>query len=119
MNAFDLPDRTKRFALNVIYLSKYLPRDDEFRIIKNQVLRSATSVAANYRAVAKAQTKKIFVAKLNIVIEEADETMFWLEILDDLILNSAIKSKLKKLIDEANQLVSIFIASRKTATKTN
>jgi len=84
-------------------------------MIGNQLLRSGTSVAANYRAVCRARSRPEFLAKLAIVIEEADETSFWLEFLVDAGLIP--DSKLKDLISEANQLVAIFNASRTTAKK--
>ena len=78
----ELKDRTKRFALR-IRMNQVLPRTREANAISNQILRSATSVAANCRAVGRARSKVEFVAKLGIVIEEADETVFWLELLVD------------------------------------
>lgn len=108
----ELKDRTKAFALRVIKMSDALPKTRAANVITNQILRSATSVAANYRAVGRARSRAEFVAKLGIVVEEADETVFWLEMLGD----SGIvqRTKLSELLDEANQLVMIS-ASRKTA----
>ena len=84
-------------------------------MIGNQLLRSGTSVAANYRAACRARSRPEFLSKLAIVIEEADETAFWLEFLVDAGLVPA--SKMKELLSEANQLVAIFNASRATAKK--
>ncbi|WP_263789390.1 four helix bundle protein [Salinibacter sp.] len=80
----DLRPRTKRFALNVIHLCKSLPNAPECRVIRKQLLRSATSVGANYRAACHARSHKDFIAKLALVEEEGDESQFWLELLDEL-----------------------------------
>jgi len=113
--ACDLKDRTKKFALRVMKVVRSLPPSAEGRMIGNQLLRSGTSVAANYRAVCRARSRPEFLAKLAIVIEESDETAFWLEFLVDAGLISELK--LKELKSEANQLVAIFNASRTTAKK--
>ena len=108
-----LKDRTKMFALRIIRMSDALPKTRAATVITHQILRSATSVAANYRAVGRARSKAEFVAKIGVVLEEADETVFWLEMLDE---SGIVKpAKLRELLDEANQLVLIFSASRKTA----
>lgn len=86
------------FALRIIKMSDELPKTRAANVITNQILRSVTSMAANYRAVGRARSKAEFIAKLGVVVEEADETVFWLE-----------------LLDEANQLMLIFSASRRTA----
>src|SRR5690348_808377 len=109
----ELKNRTKVLALRIIKMSDVLPKTRAANVITNQILRSATSMAANYRAVGRARSKAEFVAKLGIVVEEADETVFWLEMLGD----SGIvpEAKLSELLQEANQLVMIFSSSRKTA----
>src|SRR3989475_6564346 len=78
-----LKERTKKFAIGIIKLFRMLPKTEEARVIGRQVLRCGTSVAANYRAVCRARSKAEFVAKMGIVVEEADETVFWLEMLAD------------------------------------
>jgi four helix bundle protein len=109
----ELRQRTKDFAMPVIRMSQVMPRTREANVINNQILRSATSMAANYRAVGRARSKAEFLAKLGIVLEEADETVFWLELLSE---TGIIKpEKLRDLLAEANELVSIFSASRRTA----
>jgi four helix bundle protein len=113
--AIDLKARTEKFALRVVKVVRSLPQSAEGRLVGNQLLRSGTSVAANYRAVCRARSRPEFLAKLAIVIEEADETAFWLEFLVDAGLITA--AKLQDLISEANQLVAIFNASRTTAKK--
>ena len=94
-------------------MSQVLPRTHATTVIDRQILRSATSMAANYRAVGRARSKAEFIAKIGIVIEEADETVFWLELLAE---SGIVKpEKLQEMLDEANQLLSIFSASGKTA----
>ena len=110
-----LKNRTKQFALRIIRVIRSLPPGLEGKNIGQQLLRSGMSVAANYRAVCRARSRPEFLAKLAIVIEEADESAFWLELLVDAGLVS--ESKLKDLKLEANQLVAIFNASRSTAKK--
>ena len=109
----DLKARTKLFALDVIRYSRKLPRGDEFTIIKRQVIRSATSTAANYRAAQRAKSKADFISKLGTTEEEADETLFWLECLADLATRE--HAELKRLLKEADELVAILVASRKRA----
>jgi four helix bundle protein len=94
-------------------MSEALPLRRSASVIDNQILRSATGMAANYRAAGRSRSKAEFIAKLGVVIEEADETVFWLELLRDSgIIEPA---KLESLLDEANQLLAIFTASRRTA----
>lgn len=109
----ELRGRTKRFALRILKLFQSLPRSDEARILGRQLLRSATSVAANYRAVCRARSKKEFIAKLGIVLEEADECLLWLELLEEGgILGGDRTADLRR---EANELAAIFNASLRTA----
>jgi len=94
-------------------MSRVLPNNREANIISSQIIRSATSMAANYRAVGLARSKAEFISKLGVVVEEADETLFWLEFLADMgIIKPA---RLGDLAAEAKSLVAIFVASRKTA----
>ena len=109
----NLKDRTKQFALRVMRLYRALPRREEARIIGRQLLRSGTSVGANYRAACRARSKAEFVAKLGIVLEESDETVFWLELLQESSLVSA--QKLAPLVQEARELTAIFVTSLCTA----
>jgi len=110
-----LKNRTKEFALRVIRVVRSLPARPEARIIGHQLLRSGTSVGANYRAVCRARSRPEFLSKVAIVIEEADESAFWLELLAEAELLP--RARLKDLQAEANQLVAIFNASRTTARK--
>jgi len=109
----ELKKRTKAFALRVIKMSQALPTTRAANVINSQILRSATSIAANYRAVGRARSKAEFIAKLGVVVEETDETVLRLELL---VESGIVKpEKLRDLLDEANQLLSIFSASRRTA----
>lgn len=83
--ADELKGRSKRFALAIIKLFRDLPRTEEARILGRQLLRSGTSVAANYRAVCRARSKAEFIAKLGVVVEEIDETVFWIELISGVI----------------------------------
>ena len=105
--------RTKAFALRVIRMSQALPRTREANVLIQQILRSATGMAANYHAAGRSRSKAEFIAKIGVVVEEADETAFWLEMLADSAIVPA--PKLETLRAEAAQLVAIFTASRKTA----
>ena len=109
----DLKTRAKKFALDVIWFTRTLPKGEEFTIIKRQLIRSATSVAANYRATQRAKSKADFISKLGTVEEEADESLFWLETLQELATRT--NAELERLLTEANELVSIFVTSRRTA----
>ena len=109
----ELKNRTKKFAIRIVKLFRSLPKTEEARVIGKQVLRSGTSVAANYRAVCRARFKAEFVAKIGIVVEEADETVFWLELL---IETGILEAKLlNSLLSEAQELLAIFAASQRTA----
>jgi four helix bundle protein len=109
----ELKQRTKRFALRVIGLYRSLPKSTDAQVIGKQALRSGTSVAANYRAVCRARSKPEFISKMGVVVEEADETVFWLELLVDAAIVS--NDKMNDLLSEANELLAIFAASHRTA----
>ena len=113
--AKELQDRTKRFAVRIVNVFKALPKTDEARIIGKQLLRSGTSVAANYRAACRGRSKAEFAAKMGVVVEEVDETVFWMELLVETDIVAA--GKMTELISEANELLAIFAASRSTARK--
>lgn len=112
----ELRDRTKRFALRIVKLFRLLPRTDEARVIGRQLLRSGTSVAANYRAVRRARSRAEFVARIGVVVEESDETVFWLEMLVD--AGIVPKARMEDLLREAKELVAVFAASQRTARST-
>ncbi len=115
MNSEAMKNRTKNFALLVIRLCRTVPRTEESRIIWRQLLRSATSVAANYRAVCRARSTPDFISKLGIVLEESDETLFWIELLVE--TGSVALEKATASLIEANELVSIFVASLRTVKR--
>jgi four helix bundle protein len=117
MKPNDLKARTKNFAHQCVKLAMGLPENNLGIHLTRQLIRCSTSVAANYRACCLSQSKKSFIAKISIVIEEADETGFWLEFISDEEIFS--KEKIGPLLTEANELTSIFVASRKTAEKNN
>jgi four helix bundle protein len=104
--------RAFELAARIILLSRRLSRSDEARIIRSQLLRSATSTAANYRSACRAQSPRAFVAKLSIALEEADEVILWLRLL--VRVGLAAKLEVRPLITEADELVRIFSASRRT-----
>lgn len=111
----DLATRTKQFALRVMRLVNQLPTTVEGRAIGNQLMRSATSVGANYRAARRARSRREFIAKLGIVEEEADESSYWLELI---IEGKVMEQKLvQPLLDESNEIVSMIVQSLKTAKK--
>jgi four helix bundle protein len=109
----DIKLRTKRFAVRVINMTEALPAKPAARVISNQVLRSSTSVGANYRSACKARSHAEFISKMGIVAEEADETVFWLELLVEAGLVKT--TQMESLLKEANELVAIFVASQVTA----
>ena len=115
MTPEELKRRTKNFALRVIRLIDALPNTTTAREIGRQLLRSGTSVAANYRSACRARTKAEFIAKIGIVIEEADESAFWLEIIHEgkLLQNAEVES----IRQEAEALTRIMSKSRDTARK--
>ena len=115
MTERDLIERTKQFALRVIKLVGALPRTIEGRAIASQLMRSGTSVAANYRAACRARSKAEFIAKVGTVEEEADESAFWLDLIIDAGLLSGDKTR--PLLKEASEIVAIMASSKKTATK--
>ena len=115
MDSTELKKRTKEFAHRCVKLAASLPRTSLGRHVEKQLVRCGTSVASNYRATLMAQTKAGFISKISIVIEEADESEFWLEfIIDEKLLE---REKGLPLLNEAHELTSIFIASRKTAQR--
>lgn len=113
MNKNDLINRTKYFAHNCVKLGLDLPKSCLGNHIKDQLIRCSTSVAANYRAACLAQSKASFISKISIVIEESDESEFWLEFIKDENMSNSVM--LEQLRNEAHELTSIFIVSRKTA----
>ncbi|MCL4805727.1 MAG: four helix bundle protein [Anaerolineae bacterium] len=112
MSEFPLRDRTKAVALRVINLVNALPANDTGQIIGRQLLRSGTSVGANYRASMRAKSRADMVNKLKIVEEEADESLYWLELLVE--GNIVPESRLRPLMDELEEILSMTVASIRT-----
>lgn len=104
-----MKERTKEFAKQLIRICRQLPGNREGRLIGNQLFRSGTSVGSNYRPSCRARTRADFVAKMGVVLEETDETLYWLELL--LEVDVMEKKSLEPVIREANELVAIFVAT--------
>lgn len=118
MSKAELLTRTKAFALRILKLVDHLPRTTSGRAIGNQLVRSGTSVGANYRAGCRARSRAEFAAKLGTVLEEADESLYWLELISEGKLIA--ESKLSLLLKEAAELTAILAAGRKSvAAKSN
>ncbi|MBI2681641.1 MAG: four helix bundle protein [Acidobacteriales bacterium] len=113
MTPEQLRQRTKKFAIRIIRLTRALPKATDAQVIGRQILRSGTSIGANYRAACRARSRAEFIAKLGIVIEEADETMYWLELL---VEGEIVRPKrLEGLLQEAEELTRIFVAARQSS----
>ena len=111
----DLKDRSKEFALRILVLVESLPNTLVARTIGGQLVRSGTSVAANYRAACRGRSTAEFIAEMDIVEEETDESAFWIEMLVD---HGVLENKkVADLLDEANQLTAIWVASINTAKR--
>jgi len=115
MNEQELKQRTNKFALRILDLADALPQTRSGNVIAGQIIRSGTSVAANYRALCRAKSRADFINKTSIVEEEADESCFWLQLLIDRGLLAA--GRVQPLLKEANELTAIFVAGRKTAAR--
>ena len=113
MSTEEFRKRTFRFGIRVVRLVQAIQKNDASRVIGNQLLRAGTAVGANYRAAARARSRAEFIAKMGIVEEECDESLYWLDILGELELMS--ESRLKDLRREADEIVSIVVASIRTA----
>ena len=116
MNKKDLQDRLKKFAITVVKFSEGLPEKAGFRTVKNQIVRCASSSAANYRAACRAKSTADYINKMQIVEEELDETMFWLEFIVG--LSEEYRSKVSSLWKEGDELLAIIVSSIVT-TKRN
>jgi len=109
----ELRDRTKAFAVRIVRLYRSLSYRADAQVLGKQLLRCGTAVAANYRAACRSRSRAEWLAKIGVVVEEADESVFWLEMLSD--CDIVPMSKLELLIMEAHELSAIFTASRRTA----
>jgi four helix bundle protein len=113
--ATELKQRTKRFAIRLVNLFRSLPHSPDAQTLGKQLLRSGTSVAANYRSVCRARSQAEFIARMGVVVEEADETVFWLELMGE---TGIIRpERTKNLLNEGNELVAIFGASLRTSKR--
>ncbi|MBX9678554.1 MAG: four helix bundle protein [Gemmataceae bacterium] len=115
MNPDELRERTKTFAKRIVRLCRELPRTQVAKLIGNQVFRSGTSIGANYRAACRGRSRPDFISKPGIVLEETDETLYWLEILAETEVVSA--EMLAPLARECRELPAIFVASLNTAKR--
>jgi four helix bundle protein len=111
--ARELQDRTKKFALRMISAFARLPITEEARVLGRQFLRSGTSVAANYRAACRARSAADVISRISVVVEEADETLFWLELIVE--ANLVPSKVVESLVMECEELLKIFSASLATA----
>jgi four helix bundle protein len=116
MTSDELRDRTKKFALRIIRMAAALPRNRVGDILGRQVLRSGTSIGANYREALRASSRKQFVHTMQIVLRETDETVYWLELIAESTLLKP--ARMTSLLKEANELLAIFTATVRT-TKRN
>jgi four helix bundle protein len=113
MNEAELKARTKRFAVDIIEFARTLPKEFVVLEITRQMIRSAMSVGANYRSSCRGRSDEEFIARLGVVEDEADETMFWLELLVD--SNLVKRPVVARLINEADEIVAIMVSSIRTA----
>ena len=109
----ELRDRTKKFAMRIVRLFRSLPHATDAEVMGKQLLRCGTAVAANYRAVCRARSRKEFISRIGVVVEEADESVFWLEMMAENDIFSA--TKLEPLLREARELTAVFTAPEETA----
>lgn len=115
MTSDELKLRTKEFALRIIRLIENLPNNSTGRVIGNQLLRSSTSIGANYRSACRARSKQEFISKIKIVEEESDESLYWLELIRE--LNFFKAEKLFAIIKEADELTAIFTSTSITSKR--
>ena len=111
----DLRKRTKAFALRIVKMYCALPKSTEAQVLGKQVLRSGTSVAANYREASRARSDAEFISKLGIVEQELDETIMWLELLVE--SEMVAESRMRELLDESDELIRIFVTTIKKVKK--
>jgi four helix bundle protein len=112
---YDLLERTKRVAIDIVKFCCALPKTQEYSIISKQLIRCATSVGANYRSARRGRSMPDFISKLSIAEEEADESLYWMELLKE--IGCKKEDDLMKLHKEMNEITSIVVACKKTARK--
>jgi len=111
----ELRDRTKAFAVRIVKLYRSLPHTADSQVVGRQLLRCGTAVAANYRAACRGRSRAEWIAKIGLVVEEADETVFWLEMLSD--CDIVRSDRCREILMEARELSAIFTASQHTARR--
>jgi len=111
----ELRDRTKAFAIRIVKLYRSLPHTPDSQVVGKQLLRCGTSVAANYRAACRGRSRAEWIAKIGLVVEEADETVFWLEMLSD--CGIVASQRCEDILKEARELSAIFTATQDTARR--
>jgi four helix bundle protein len=111
----DLKGRTKAFAIRIVRLYSALPKTSEAQVLGKQVLRSGTSVGAHYREAVRARSRAEFVSKIQCGLQELEESVYWIELLDE--LEVIRRERVAGLLKEAEELTSIFVASAKTAKR--
>jgi four helix bundle protein len=114
MTKDELKIRTKKYGIEIIRFLCSLPKEYITSALTNQLVRSATSIGANYRAALRSRSDKEFIAKIGIIVEEADETLYWLEIMKEVPQFNMIKNEIDLLMKEANELTAIFVSTLKT-----
>ncbi len=112
MEKYDLKKRTFQFSSDIIDLVELLPKNKASQVISYQLIKSGTSVGANYRAALRGRSNRAFISKINIVLEEADESLFWLELIKH--KNWISHKLLAELLKEANELTAIFVSTLNT-----
>jgi four helix bundle protein len=115
MNRNDMKDRTKQFALRIIRLSKAMPRNREADVLARQILKSGTSIGANYREAIRASSSRHFVTNLEICLREGEETIYWLELIGESEVMPL--KRLTELVDECSQLLAILTATVRTSKR--
>jgi len=115
MDQGQMKQRTKEFATRIVVFCRQLPETREGRLLGSQLFRSGTSVGANYRAACRGRSKAEFIAKLNVALEEADETLYWLELAAE--TGTASPEAVAPLGRDANELVAILVATLNTARR--
>jgi four helix bundle protein len=117
MNENELKNRFKQWAIQVVLFLRKIPKEEDFSVVKNQLTKSATSSAANYRAVCRGKSNSDFLNKLKIVEEELDESLFWLEFI--VAIEPVYRKEIVPLYKEGDELLSIIVASIKTMKSKN
>lgn len=114
MTKDELQIRTKKYGIEMIRFLYSLPKESSTSVISNQLVRSATSIGANYRAALRSRSEKEFIAKIGIIVEEADETLYSIEVMNEVPYFSKLQNKMELLMKEANELTAIFVSTLKT-----